>query len=260
MPAAAMRLRDAGITAVKTGNVAGIVEKVDAVRRAVGADLDIMVDLHGPPWMTVKDAIITGKALEPYDLMFFEEPVAPENLDALEQVRTAVDIPIAAGERRGDLWALRPLIERHLVDVVQPDTGRTGISQIRKVAAMAEAHYIMVAPHSGTLGPVAEFAALHLLAALSNGLMLERLENDWSGRYEVVTPVLETDNGFIRVPDGPGLGVDLVEEEIVKYPSERNCGVPGNPEGGAYAAGTFDENVYVQPRFRRFGAFRPKQS
>ena len=88
------------------------------------------------------------------------------------------------------LWGIRPYVERELVDVIQPDTGRAGgITQMRKMAAMAEAHYITMAPHSGSLGPVAEFAALHVMATIPNALMLERVEFDWSGRYEVVDPV-----------------------------------------------------------------------
>ena len=84
---------------------------------------------------------------------------------------------------------VRPLIERDLVDVIQPDTGRArGITQMRKMAGMAEAHFITLAPHSGSLGPVAEFAALHVMATIPNALMLERVEFDWQGRYEPSRP------------------------------------------------------------------------
>ena len=102
----------------------------------------------------------------------------------------------------------RPLIERGLVDVIQPDTGRAGgITQMKKIAAMAEAHGIMMAPHSGSLGPVAEYAALHLLAAIPNALILERVEGDWPRRAEVITPMPQQKDGFLPVPDAPGLGV-----------------------------------------------------
>ena len=96
------------------------------------------------------------------------------------------------------IWGLRPLIEQELVDVVQPDTGRAGgINQLRKIAAMAEAHYISVAPHSGSLGPVAEYAALHFLASIPNCLMLERIEDDWPVRHQVITPALHSVDGNI---------------------------------------------------------------
>ena len=117
--------------------------------------------------MTVSDAIQVGRALEPLDLLFYEDPIAPESLDGLQRIRDAVNIPLAAGERVGTIWGMRPYIERKLVDVIQPDTGRAGgITQMRKMAAMAEAHNIMVAPHSGSLAPVAELAALHVLASI----------------------------------------------------------------------------------------------
>ena len=181
-PEVALSLKARGITAIKAGGVLRIIDKVDAIRRAVGDHMDIMVDLHGTPWMTTKDAIITGKALEPYSLLFFEDPVAPENIDSLARIQDHVAIPLAAGERFATIWGMRPLIERELVDVIQPDTGRAGgISQLMKIAAMAEAHHITVAPHSGSLGPIAEVAALHVLAAIPNSLILERLEDDWAG-------------------------------------------------------------------------------
>ena len=142
-PEVALSLKARGIKAVKTGGVSGVVDKVDAIRRAVGDDMDIMVDLHGPPWMTTKDAIVTGKALEPYGLLFYEDPVAPENIDTLARIQDHVAIPLAAGERFATIWGMRNLIERELVDVVQPDTGRAGgISQLMKIAAMAEAQTV----------------------------------------------------------------------------------------------------------------------
>ncbi len=248
----ARELKARGIGAVKTGGVRDPLAKVAAIREAVGPDMDIMADLHGPPWMTPKDAIVLGRALEPYNMLFLEDPVAPENIEGLARVADAVAIPIAAGERVGTIWGWRAMIEREIVDVIQPDTGRAGgISQMKKLAGMAEAHHIMMAPHSGTLGPVAEFAALHLLAAIPNTLMLERIENDWPGRNEVISapPVLE--NGHLIVPTAPGLGVDIDEAAVAQYPSVRNVSIAG----GGYEPGTEQENVYVQTRLHRESAF-----
>jgi galactonate dehydratase len=209
--------------------------------------------------MTTQDAIAVGRALEPLDLLFYEDPVAPENLDALERIRDAVDIPLAAGERVSTIWGIRPYIERDLVAVIQPDTGRAGgITQMRKMAAMAESHYITMAPHSGSLGPVAEFAALHVMATIPNALMLERIEFDWSGRYEVVTPVLKVVDGRLPVPNTPGLGVDIVEEEVEKYPGRRNVADMPADDGWAYEPGTVDEAVYFQTRLGRRKKLRLK--
>ena len=130
------------------------------------------------------------------------------------------------------------------MDVVQPDTGRAGgITQMKKIAAMAEAHHIMVAPHSGSLGPVAEYAALHLLAAIPNGLFLERIEDDWEGREHTVVPHPLSKNGFLQVPDAPGLGVDIDEDFVARYPSQANVSVQVSAQSGSYVWGTYDENV-----------------
>ena len=251
-PERALELKERGLTAVKTGGVHRTVEKVDGIRKAVGDEMDIMVDAHGPPWFTTKDAIIIGKALEPYKLLFYEDPVPPDNIEALQRVQDNVDIPIAAGERHSHIWGVRQLIEREIVDVVQPDTGRIGgISQMMKIAAMAEAHYITVAPHSGSLGPVAEYAAIHVLAAIPNALILERVHDDVPVRYEVTLPHIETINGHIEVPNRPGLGVDIDEDVVLAHPSKGNTSRPGSEGDGDYESGTFDEHVYVQSRYRR---------
>ncbi|MBT3346404.1 MAG: mandelate racemase/muconate lactonizing enzyme family protein [Gemmatimonadetes bacterium] len=223
----ARTLVDEGYTAIKTGGIKNCVETVAAIRDEVGPEVDLMVDVHGPPWLTTRDAIALGHALEEFDLLFYEDPVAPENIEAIARVASAVDLPIAAGERHATMWGVRELIEREIVDVIQPDTGRAGgLLQMQKMAAMAEAHYITMAPHDGSLGPVAEMAAVHLMATLPNFLILEHLADDVPQRYEVMTgqPVIE--NSHIVVPDTPGLGIDIVEEAIAQYPSVGNVSVP----------------------------------
>ena len=223
-----------------------------AIRRAVGDEMDIMVDAHGPPWFTTKDAIIVGKGLEPYNLLFYEDPVPPENTEAMRRVQDNVDIPIAAGERHSHIWGVREIIEDEIVDVVQPDSGRIGgITQLKKIAALAEAHYINVAPHSGSLGPVAEYAAIHILASISNALILERLEDDVPQRYEVIQPHLPTVDGYITVPEEPGLGVDFDEDVVAANPPDPNVRTGPDPSSGHYAPGTYDEYVYYQQRYRR---------
>jgi galactonate dehydratase len=252
-PERARELMTRGYTGVKVGFTGAVdVDVVAGVREAVGSDVDVMVDAHGPSWATTADAIRVGRSLEPLDLLFYEDPIAPENLDGLLRIRDAIDVPLAAGERVSTLWGIRPYVERELVDVIQPDTGRAGgITQMRKMAAMAEAHYITMAPHSGSLGPVAEFAALHVMATIPNALMLERVEFDWSGRYEVVDPVLKVVDGHLPVPNAPGLGVDLVIDEITRYPSVRNVSSMPVDDGWSYEKGTVDENVYFQTRLSR---------
>jgi len=238
----ARELVDRGFTALKTGGVEDPLRRVKAIRKEVGDDVDIMVDIHGPPWLTTRDAIRMGKALEEFNLLFYEDPVAPEDVEALAKVAENVDLPIAAGERHSHIWGVRQLIEREIIDVVQPDTGRAGgLLQMKKMAAMAEAHYITFAPHDGSLGPVAEMAAVHLCATLPNFLILEHLEDDVPQRYEVMQPQPEIVNSHIIVPNRPGIGVDIVEEAIAKYPSRGNVSQP-NPR---------EEYTYFRARYGR---------
>jgi galactonate dehydratase len=245
-PERAQELVDRGFGAFKTGGVTDPLAKIEAMRAALGPDIDLMVDIHGPPWLTTADAIRMGQALEEFDLLFYEDPVAPENIEAIARVSAAVNLPIAAGERHAHIWGVRELIEREVIDVVQPDTGRAGgLMQMKKIAAMAEAHYITFAPHDGSLGPVAEMAAVHLCATLPNFLILEHLEDDVPQRYEVMQPQPTIVNGFMQVPDAPGLGIDIVEEAIAHYPSTGNITPPA-----------LVEPLYVRARDQRAGWLR----
>ncbi|MCH4895044.1 mandelate racemase/muconate lactonizing enzyme family protein [Sphingomonas sp. SFZ2018-12] len=248
---------NAGFTALKTGNVTDAAAKIALFRRELGDEIDLAVDLHGPPWLTAADAIATIRQLEPHQPMFVEEPVPPEDLDGLKRVRAATDLPIAAGERLALLWGYRALIEQGLVDIIQPDTGRVGgISQLRKIAALAEAHFVQVAPHSGTLGPVAEYAAIHFLASIPNALIHERFLTDWPGRDRVVSHPIDVVDGHVIVPDRPGLGVDLILEEVARHPPGHNVQAGGERYLAAYAAGTADERVYFQARRARASQFK----
>ncbi len=245
-----------GFTALKAGNVVDAVDKIAALREALGPKIDLAVDLHGPPWMTAADAIRTARRLEPFDLLFLEEPVPPEDVDGLRRVRAATTLPLAAGERGAMLWGYRTLITEGLVDIVQPDTGRVGgITQLRKIAALAEAHFVQVAPHSGTLGPVAEFAAIHFLASIPNGLIHERFLKDWDGRERVITESLVIEDGHVVVPDRPGLGTDLNLDEIARHPAGPNIASGNERYLASYEAGTSEERVYVQPRRGRAAFF-----
>ena len=106
---------------------------------------------------------------------------------------------------------------------------------MKKIAAMAEAHYIMMAPHSGSLGPVAEYAALHSSPRSRTRLILERIEDDWDGREQTVVPHPKAVDGYLPVPDAPGLGVDIDEDFVALHPSRANVSVPATAESGSYA-------------------------
>lgn len=234
-----------GICALKVGGTHHIVERAFAIREAVGSEIDMMVDLHGPPWLTTADAIAIGRALEPLHLLFLEEAIAADDLPGWKRLRDKVALPLAGGERLATLADMRPFLENGLLDVVQPDTGRFGgLTQMKKLAAMAEACSVMVAPHSGSLGPVAEFAAAHLLSAIPNGLILERLDPDWPGREATIHGALDNAHGLIEVPQGPGLGVKLNHDFVAAHPSERNIAIAT----GGWNADTESEYVLTQAR------------
>ncbi|HYW55351.1 MAG TPA: mandelate racemase/muconate lactonizing enzyme family protein [Polaromonas sp.] len=241
-----------GVRAIKVGGLKDVVERAFAIRAAVGDDIDMMVDLHGPPWLTAADAVAIGRDLERLHLLFLEEAVAPDDMAGWKRVRDKVALPLAGGERLASLAEMRPFLENGLLDVVQPDTGRFGgLTQMKKLAAMAEACSVMVAPHSGSLGPVAEFAAIHLLSAIPNGLMLERLNPDWAGRADAIHGSLPGIDGTVAVPQGPGLGVTLNLDFISQYPSQKNIAIAT----GGWNPDTESETVLTQMRRPRASQF-----
>jgi galactonate dehydratase len=192
------------------------VEKVRAVREAVGPDVLLMLDNHGR--FMPAFAIELMHALQPFDMLFLEELVPPENLDALEKVANVkANVPLATGERLFSKWEFRDLIGKQIVDVVQPDICHAGgILELKKIAAMAEAYYIQVAPHNPN-GPVATAASLHLAAAIPNFLILETAYAE-PFRSRVQKRGLTIEDGWIELPTAPGLGVELDEEVIRAHP------------------------------------------
>ncbi len=190
-----------------------------AIREAVGPDVQIMVDLHGRT--TAAMAIRYGQALAEHDPWFLEEPVPPEDVDGHVAVARALPgIPIATGERLIGRWAFRPFFERGAMAVAQPDVCHTGgISEVRRIAAMAEAHGISVAPHN-PLGPVATMANLHLAVATPNHLIQEVMRSDVPWRDEIVSGVPAIVDGHMSPPTAPGLGVEIDEAAAAAHPYE----------------------------------------
>ncbi|NLE44925.1 MAG: galactonate dehydratase [Chloroflexi bacterium] len=209
--------------ALDAAGVRFIGKQMQAVRQAVGPDVDLMVEIHGR--LDAKTAIRVAREIEPYAPFFMEEPVPPENLDALARVADAVDVPLATGERIVTKEAYWPLLERQLVDFIQPDVIHVGgLLQCRKIAAMAEARLTEVCPHNPN-GPVATAAVLHLAASLPSFTVLEMPYDDylWAARWRdelLVDPTpVQVKEGFLLLPTTPGLGVDLNEAAIDRYPA-----------------------------------------
>ena len=163
-------------------------------------------------------AVKVGKALEEFGLLFLEEPVSPENVSSIKRVSSSVNIRIAAGERRYTRYDFTEVCEERAVDVVQPDPSHAGgISEVRKIASMAEAYDIMLAPHN--VGIVTTAAALHIDASVNNLLIQEFRE--WGLPHDCLKPKLAIENGFFRLPTGPGLGVEVDEDVLKDYPYEQ---------------------------------------
>lgn len=190
-----------------------------AVRDAVGPDVDVMVDLHGRTSAAM--AIRYGEALAPFTPWFFEEPVPPEDVEGLVAVARALpNIPVAAGERLGSRWAFRPLFERGAIAVAQPDVCHVGgISELRRIAAMAEAYGVSVAPHN-PLGPIATMANLHLALVTPNHLIQEVMRADVAWRDDVVRGLPPIVAGRMAPPTSPGLGVEVDEAAAAAHPYE----------------------------------------
>ncbi len=194
-----------------------MVSLVAALRKALGKSVDLAIDCH---WnYGVNDAIRLARACEPYDLLWLEDPLPPENTDALARVTAATTTPIATGENHYQRHHFRELFEREAVDIIAPDFQKVGgLLEGRRIADMAEVHYLAVAPHNIS-GPIGTMASVHLSAAIPNFLALEwhaasvpffdDLVKDSEG------PMIE--KGYIKVPDKPGLGVELDERVAYQF-------------------------------------------
>lgn len=225
LKATARKRVESGLTAIKTGiqapvrnidNLAFVesqVERIAALRQNLGKGIDIGIDFHGrlSPAMSKRLA----EALEPYYPMFIEEPCLPENVDALLDVSNSTTIPVATGERLFTRWGFREVIEKRAVAIVQPDLCHAGgIFEGKKIAAMAETHYASIAPHN-PLGPISLASCLQLDACTPNFLIQEHPARPESKGKGYLKEPFVLKEGYIDVPEGPGLGIE-VDEDFVK--------------------------------------------
>lgn len=194
---------------------------VEAMRSAVGDEIDIMVDCHARP--SPRMGMQFAKALEPYSLFFLEEPCWPETMDDLARIQTAVSTPIASGERLVTIHAFRELFEKRAVSVIQPDiTHCGGLSEVRKIANIAEAYRIPIAPHNPQ-GPISTAASLEFGFSCPGYIICESVHNDVPWRNDVVSEgyFIEKKGRMVSPNTRPGLGVDINEEELKKYPFQQ---------------------------------------
>ena len=193
-----------------------MVSKTAAIREAIGPHIDLAMDLHGR-YNTVSAKRI-AQALEPFHLLWLEEPVPPENADAMREVKMSTRTPICAGENLYLRWGFKDLIEKQAVDIIMPDLPKCcGLSEGKKIANMAEVYYIPMAPHN-VCGPLGTIASCHCCAAIPNFLVLEWHWLERPHWHELVLadpPLIQ--NGEIILTDRPGLGVELNLEAAEKY-------------------------------------------
>ena len=189
---------------------------VAAVREAAGKDVDLLIEGHGR--FNIPTSIKIAKELEQFKPMFFEEPVPPDNLDALKEVKDKSPVAIAAGERLYTRWDYRKMFDLMAADYIQPDISHAGgILELKKIAAEAECRYIPFAPHNPS-GPVANAATLQLAASCPNFSILEIMYSDVEWRKEVTNECLEYQDGYMTIPNKPGLGIEIDEAACLAHP------------------------------------------
>ena len=192
-----------------------IVARVAAIRDAVGPDVDVAVDFHRAVSPAMARRLL--KELEPLNPMFVEEPAHPENVDALLEITRSTTIPIATGERNTTRWGFRELVEKKAAAILQPDVRHCGgILEMKKIAALAEVHYVAMAPHSAA-DPVGVAASLQAMAGTPNFLIQEY---GGGGGDTLFTTPLAFKDGFVELPRGPGLGIEISEEGLAANTAE----------------------------------------
>ncbi len=232
---AARGRRDQGFSAVKMNATAELDwigtpklfdEVIERVKAAQDAGMDVGLDFHGRVHRPMAKQL--AKALEPLGLLFIEEPLLSENPEGLRQISELVSIPIALGERLYSRWDFKPFFEAGAVDIIQPDLSHAGgILEVRKIAAMAEAYDIAVAPHC-PLGPLALASCLQVAACSPNVAIQEMSLGihynvgadllTYCKHKEQLSPV----DGYLPVPSAPGLGVDIDEDAVRESNKDRH--------------------------------------
>ncbi len=210
----------AGFYELEHGEKIRAIALVEAVRDAIGADTELLIEMHGR--FSPAIAVEIAHELEPFKPSWIEEPVPPENLAALKKVAEKVTIPVATGERIHTRYDYRQLFELQAADIIQPDiTHFGGLLETKKLAAWAETYYMLVAPHN-VGGPVSTAAALHFAASTPNFKIQEHFNDfteEWVKSAAPGNP--EVVDGYFALPQGPGLGVKLNEDVVREHPRQR---------------------------------------
>ena len=202
--------RDRPYFKTHASKMAETIETVARYREALGNEVDLCIEIHRQ--LTPAEAIVLARGIEPYHPFFYEDPVLPDNFDAMALVAHNIHIPIATGERLHTIYEFEMLLKRGAVQYVRPDVCMAGgLTHCKKIAALAEAHHVGVVPHN-PLGPVSTAACVQLAACIPNFAIQEYpLGEEKPPKSEMVKKPLTLEDGFLIVPDGPGIGIELAE-------------------------------------------------
>jgi len=212
--------------------IADLVARLRAVREAVGLDVDLGVELHRN--MTAGDAILLCEEIRPLRPLFVEDPIPPDSVLAFGEVSAKTRVPMAAGERNATIWEFREYVERAGVQFIRPDVGVAGgITQVRKICALAEAHHQGILPHAVPSGPVAVAAHVQLGMCTPNWEAQEHVPQDGPAWTDLVDRVVEVRDGYLLPPDAPGLGISLDDDGLRRHPpvSASLAGTPRREDG-----------------------------
>ena len=196
------------------------IENVRVVREAVGADVDILIEMHRrlAPMHTTRIA----RGIERYRPFWFEEPVLAENVDALAAVKREINIPVVTGEELYTKFEFREIFEKQAADIINPDVCNVGgILELKEIAAMAEPYYVAVSPHNFNSTTVGLAATIQVSTMIPNFLITEYFVNLEAFGNDIAVNPFEVEDGYIKVPDGPGLGIELDEEALSRYPYQQ---------------------------------------
>jgi len=203
------------------------VDLVRAVRDAVGLGIEIAVDVRRR--LNAWSARRVAQKLEPLDIAWLEEPILFDNADAMAAFARSVRVPVATGEELYTRWEFRALLEQNAVGIIQPDICHAGgLSELKKIAAMAETYYVTLAPHNSN-GPISTVASLHLDMGIPNCHMQELFLNSLDVYQEVLTRPLIIADGYGAPPDGPGWGADLDDAALARYPPSSFTQIESEP-------------------------------
>ena len=226
----ASQIVESGFTALKFDPIPGpwrtfvskdverqAVENVRAVRQAVGTDVDILVEMHRR--LAPMHAVKIAREIEQYEPFWYEEPVLAENIDALASAKRNINIPVVTGEELYTKFEFREVFEKQAADIINPDVCNVGgILELKEIAAMAEPYFVVVSPHNYNSTTLGLAATINASATMPNFLITEYFVNFEELGRDIATQPFQVENGYINLPESPGLGIDLDEESLAKYP------------------------------------------